>query len=173
MRRQRIWIARSTSSSRPISGSSTPLAAISVRSRENSDRKGVSFFLSLRFFSLSRYSRSSRAVDRRMPFSTRMREASDFFSRSSPSRMCSVPMYLWSIFSASSAAYASTRLDSTDSGISTEVEIFSRTSVRAWISLRIASGSMSARASSLPVRPLFSRIRPSSRCSVSMVREPS
>ncbi len=44
VRRERIWMIRSTSFSRPMSGSKVPVAASWVRSRLYSARNGSSFF---------------------------------------------------------------------------------------------------------------------------------
>ncbi len=58
-------------------------------------------------------------------------------------------------------------------GISTEVETFSRNTVRPSISLRMFSRERCDRAKIRLVSPLPSRISPSSRCSVSMEMLPS
>ena len=85
-------MTRSSSSSRPTSGSRAPRAAASVRSRENSERSGVSFDFPAVAFSFRSARMSSRAPARRMPFSDRIVAAVLLSSRISPSRMCSVPM---------------------------------------------------------------------------------
>ena len=62
VRRDRIWTMRSTSASRPISGSKEPSAASAVRSRPYSVRKGSSFFCCEASRSLAMVSTSSRTV---------------------------------------------------------------------------------------------------------------
>ncbi len=82
-------------------------------------------------------------------------------------------MYVWRSRSASSAAYCSVRLVSALNGMSTDVDTFSRSTVRPSISLRTESSTTSERAKIRLVRPLPSRMRPSNRCSVSMDTLPS
>ena len=67
----------------------------------------------------------------------------------------------------------STRLVSALKGISTEVETFSRNTVRPSISLRMLSRERCERAKMRLVRPLPSRISPRRRCSVSIEMLPS
>ena len=62
VRRERIWMMRSTSTSRPISGSKPPSAASVVRSRPYSVRNGSSFFCCDASRSLAMVSTSSRTV---------------------------------------------------------------------------------------------------------------
>ncbi len=92
VRRHSTWITRTSSSSRPTSGSSTPREAASVRSRENSESSGVSLDLPALDFSLSRPTMSSRTAASRMPFSLRIAAATLCSSRIRPSSTCSVPM---------------------------------------------------------------------------------
>src|SRR5690242_4237364 len=174
VRRQRICITRSTSPSRPTSGSSWLSMAACVKSRENSDsredsrldpRCGCAFSWVLR-------ASSSRMALRRSPRSCRISAAKHFSSRSNPSSRCSVPMCLWLRRSASSAAYANTRLHSLLKGRSTEVETFSRIVVCPSICLRMDSTDACERRKRL-VNALSSRNRPSSRCSVSIYGEPN
>ena len=75
--------------------------------------------------------------------------------------------------SASSAAWPSTRLLSAESGISTEVDTFSRPGERASTSLRIWSIERWPLLKRREVSPLPSRSSPSSTCSVSMAPLPS
>ena len=113
VRRQRIWIARSISFSRPITGSSLPCRASSVRSRPKLSRAGVFDLPLLRRFAAAAAAcraarRPLRAFAPSIPwpsrFSTSSRTSSSFSprfistwaatpscSRSRPSRMCSVP----------------------------------------------------------------------------------
>src|SRR5579859_1992285 len=109
---------------------------------------------------------------RRSPRSCRISAAKHFSSRSNPRRRCSVPMCLWLRRSASSAAYANTRLHSLLKGRSTEVETFSRIVVCPSICLRMDSTDACERRKRL-VNALSSRNRPSSRCSVSIYGEPN
>jgi hypothetical protein len=92
VRRHSTWTIRASSSSRPTSGSRAPRAAASVRSRENSERRGVSFVFPMFAFSFRSWTMSSRTAERRMPFSARIAAATHFSSRMRPRRMCSVPM---------------------------------------------------------------------------------
>jgi len=87
--------------------------------------------------------------------------------------MCSVPMCLCVRRSDSSAAAFSARLDSSEKGRSTEVETFSRISVRPSISLRMLSIEAFALGKKRLVRFLSSRISPRRRCSVSMYGLPN
>src|SRR5689334_12292693 len=174
VRRHRIWITRSTSPSRPTSGSSWLSMAAWVRSRENSDRRDDSR-LEPRWgwaFSCVLRASSSRMALRRSPRSCRISAAKHFSSRNNPSRRCSVPMCLWLRRSASSAAYANTRLHSLLKGRSTDVETFSRIVVCPSICLRMDSTDACERRKRL-VNALSSRNRPSSRCSVSIYGEPN
>jgi hypothetical protein len=66
-----------------------------------------------------------------------------------------------------------TRLVSALKGISTDVDTFSRKTVRPSISLRMFSSDRWDRAKIRLVRPLPSRIRPNSKCSVSIEMLPS
>ncbi len=140
VRRHRICTTRSTSPSRPTSGSSWLSMADWVRSRENSlnredsrcPRCGAAFSWLVR-------ARSSRMVESRNPRSCKISAAKHFSSRNNPSSRCSVPICLCESRSASSAAYASTRLHSLLKGRSTEVETFSRIVVWPSICLRIDS----------------------------------
>src|SRR5580765_541600 len=81
-------------------------------------------------------------------------------------------MCLWLRRSASSAAYANTRLHSLLKGRSTDVETFSRIVVCPSICLRMDSTDACERRKRL-VNALSSRNRPSSRCSVSIYGEPN
>ena len=62
VRRERIWMMRSTSSSRPIRGSKDCSVASAVRSRPYSERNGSSFFCCEASRSLAIASTSSRTV---------------------------------------------------------------------------------------------------------------
>ena len=167
VRRQRIWITRSTSPSRPTSGSSEPSEAACVRSRLNSASSEVSFGRAAVVFSPDVRASSSRSVVRRRPRSIRISAPKHFSSRRIPRSKCSVPTCLTPRRSASSPAILRMRLHSALSGTSTDVEIRSRMVMRASISLRIDSMEPCWRKKRL-ARALSSRIRPSNRCSVSM-----
>ena len=118
LRRQRIWMTRSISSARPITGSSSPLRAISVRSRPKALRAGVLDCLRAGPLDPEATSSPSEASTPSSPSSpssegvkfgsssrstslrVRSRSISRFLStwaatpspsRSNPSRMCSVP----------------------------------------------------------------------------------
>src|SRR6266568_3646904 len=110
---------------------------------------------------------SSRMVERCKPRSCRISAAKHFSSRSSPNKRCSVPTCLCKRRSASSAAYARTRLHSLLNGRSTEVETLSRIVVCPSICLRMDSTEAWERRKRL-VRALSSRSSPNSRCSVSI-----
>src|SRR5437667_5094915 len=160
-------MTRSTSFSRPTRGSSEPSEAACVRSRLNSASKDVSLGLAAAVFSPEVRASSSRNVERRKPRSIKISAPKHFSSRRMPRSKCSVPTCLWPRRSASSAAIFRMRLHSALSGTSTEVEMRSRIVMRASISLRIDSIEPCWRRKRL-ARALSSRIKPSSRCSVSM-----
>src|SRR6266568_3663617 len=159
-------MTRSTSFSRPTSGSSEPSEAACVRSRLNSASKDVSFGRAAVFSPDVRAS-SSRNVESRRPRSIKISAPKHFSSRRMPRRRCSVPTCLWPRRSASSAAMLRMRLHSALSGTSTDVEMRSRMVMRASISFRIDSIEPCCRRKRL-ARALSSRIKPSKRCSVSM-----
>src|SRR5215469_12200617 len=167
VRRHKIWMTRSTSPSRPTSGSSEPSVAACVRSRLNSARSEVSLGREAVVFSPVVRDSSSRNAERRRPRSMRISAPKHFSSRKIPNRRCSVPTCLWPRRSASSAAMFRMRLHSALRGTSTEVEMRSRIVMRASISLRIDSMEPCCRRKRL-ARALSSRIKPSNRCSVSM-----
>src|SRR5216684_916696 len=167
VRRHRIWMTRSTSPSRPTSGSSEPSEAAWVKSRLNSASSDVSFGRAAVAFSPEVRANSSRKVDSRSPRSINISAPKHFSSRRIPSSKCSVPTCLWPSRSASSAAILRMRLHSALNGTSTEVEIRSRIVMRASISLRIDSIDPCCRRNRL-ASALSSRIKPSSKCSVSM-----
>ena len=105
VRRQRIWITRSSSPSRPTSGSSCPSIAAWVRSRLNSaSRLDSRCRCCGGAFSCVTRASSSRICASFRPRSCRISAAKHFSSRSRPSSRCSVPMCLWPSRSASSAA---------------------------------------------------------------------
>ena len=104
VRRQRIWMTRSTSPSRPTSGSSWLSMAAWVRSRENSAKRDDSRWRCGAAFSCVLRASSSRMVERRRPRSCRISAAKHFSSRSKPNSKCSVPMWRCDRRSASSAA---------------------------------------------------------------------
>src|SRR5712691_2527450 len=160
-------MTRSTSFSRPTRGSSAPSEAAWVRSRLNSASREVSLGRAAVVFSPEVRASSSRKVERRRPRSIRISAPKHFSSRRMPRSRCSVPTCLWPRRSASSAAILRMRLHSALSGTSTEVEMRSRIVMRASISLRIDSIEPCWRRKRL-ARALSSRMRPSSRCSVSM-----
>src|SRR5277367_6044743 len=97
VRRQRIWIARSSSRSRPTSGSSWPSIAAWVRSRLNSASNDASFGRFTGTFSPALRPSSSRTVERRNPRSSKISAPKDFSSRSTPNNKCSVPTCLWGV----------------------------------------------------------------------------
>ena len=167
VRRHRICTTRSSSASRPTSGSSWLSSADCVRSRENSESSELSRCRCGAAFSWLLRASSSRMLLSRNPRSCKISAAKHFSSRSNPSSKCSVPMCLCESRSASSAAYASTRLHSFDSGKSTDVETFSRMVVCPSICLRMDSTEACERRNLL-VSALSSRSNPNSRCSVSM-----
>src|SRR6266700_867062 len=160
-------MTRSTSFSRPTRGSSAPSEAACVRSRLNSASKEVSFGRAAAVFSPDVRASSSRNVERRRPRSIKISAPKHFSSRRMPRSKCSVPTCLWPRRSASSAAILRMRLNSALSGTSTDVEMRSRMVMRASISLRIDSIEPCWRRKRL-ASALSSRIRPSSKCSVSM-----
>src|SRR5229473_8067229 len=160
-------MTRSTSFSRPTSGSSVPSPAACVRSRLNSASSEVSFGRVAVVFSPEVRANSSRSEESRSPRSIKISEPKHFSSRRIPSSRCSVPTCLCPSRSASSAAMFRMRLHSALSGTSTEVEMRSRIVMRASISLRIDSIEPCWRRKRL-ASALSSRIKPSSRCSVSM-----
>jgi len=96
-RRQRIWMTRSISPSRPKVGSSFPSRASWVRSRPNWLSDGVSAFSSPSCWELccgwppSSFSVSSRTFFRSTPMSMRTFAATPSPSRMRPRRRCSVP----------------------------------------------------------------------------------
>src|SRR6266705_951488 len=110
VRRQRIWMTRSTSFSRPTRGSSAPSEAAWVRSRLNSASKEVSLGRAAAVFSPEVRANSSRRVERRRPRSIKISEPKHFSSRRMPRSRCSVPTCLWPRRSASSAAIFRMRL---------------------------------------------------------------
>src|SRR5882724_10489675 len=167
VRRQRIWITRYTSPSRPTSGSSAPSPAACVRSRLNSASSEVSLGRAAVAFSPDVRANSSRNVDSRSPRSINISAPKHFSSRRMPSSKCSVPTCLCPSRSASSAAILRMRLHSALSGTSTVVEIRSRIVIRASISLRMDSIEPCCRRNRF-ASALSSRIKPSSKCSVSM-----
>src|ERR1700732_4465306 len=160
-------MTRSTSFSRPTSGSSEPSEAACVRSRLNSASREVSFGLAAAVFSPDVRASSSRNVERRRPRSIRISAPKHFSSRRMPRSKCSVPTCLWPRRSASSAAMFRMRLHSALSGTSTEVEMRSRMVMRASISFRMDSIEPCCRRKRF-ASALSSRIKPSSKCSVSM-----
>ena len=91
VRRHRTCCTRSSSRSRPTSGSSRFFIARSVRSRLNSANRGVSLTRVSVVFSFNNCTMSSRTVLRRIPFSTRIDAATQRSSRRRPNRTCSVP----------------------------------------------------------------------------------
>src|SRR6202171_2780279 len=160
-------MTRSTSPSRPTSGSSEPSEAAWVKSRLNSARSEVSLGRAAVVFSPEVRASSSRRVERRRPRSIRISAPKHFSSRRIPSSRCSVPTCLTPRRSASSPAIFKMRLHSALRGTSTDVEMRSRMVMRASISLRIDSMEPCWRRKRL-ARALSSRIKPSNRCSVSM-----
>ena len=84
VRRQSTCWTRSSSCSRPTSGSSWFFIADSVRSRLNSASSGVSLTRVSVVFSLRSWTMSSRTVFRRIPFSMRMDAATERSSRRMP-----------------------------------------------------------------------------------------
>ncbi len=171
VRRQRIWITRSTSRSRPTRGSSWPSSAACVRSRLNSASNDVSLGRDAGAFSPALRASSSRRVERRRPRSCKISAPKHFSSRRMPSNRCSVPTCLCPRRSASSVAKFKMRFDSWLRGTSTEVEMRSRIVMRCSISLRMDSIEPWERRKRL-ARALSSRINPSNRCSVSMYGDP-
>src|SRR5882757_832225 len=167
VRRHRIWMTRSTSPSRPTSGSREPSEAACVRSRLNSASSEVSFGRAVVVFSPDVRASSSRNVERRSPRSIKISAPKHFSSRKMPSRRCSVPTCFTPSRSASSPAILRMRLHSALSGTSTDVEMRSRMVMRASISLRIDSIEPCWRRKRF-ASALSSRIKPSSKCSVSM-----
>src|SRR5215469_9332649 len=167
VRRHRIWMTRSTSFSRPTRGSREPSPADCVRSRLNSASKEVSLGRAAAAFSPEVRASSSRSVERRRPRSIRISEPKHFSSLRMPRSKCSVPTCLWPKRSASSAAMFRMRLHSALRGTSTEVEMRSRIVIRASISFRMDSMEPCWRRKRL-ARALSSRIKPRSKCSVSM-----
>ena len=118
---------RSISVSRPTTGSSLPSAASLVKLRPNWSSSWVEVFLTLggsvagdalaglRAGTPPRGADSKRMTSLRIfsesaSKSTRMRAATPSFSRTRPSRMCSVPMKLWPRLRASRSASSSTFL---------------------------------------------------------------
>ena len=160
-------MTRSTSPSRPTSGSREPSLAACVRSRLNSASSDVSFGRAAVVFSPDVRANSSRNVERRSPRSIKISAPKHFSSRRIPSSKCSVPTCLCPSRSASSADMFRMRLHSALSGTSTEVEMRSRIVMRASISLRIDSIDPCCRKKRF-ASALSSRIKPSSKCSVSM-----
>src|SRR5713226_2338048 len=160
-------MTRSTSFSRPTSGSSEPSDAACVRSRLNSASSEVSFGRAAAVFSPDVRASSSRRVESRSPRSIKISAPKHFSSRRMPRSRCSVPTCLWPRRSASSAAILRMRLHSALSGTSTDVEMRSRMVMRPSISLRIDSIEPCWRRKRL-ASALSSRIKPSSKCSVSM-----
>ena len=171
VRRQRIWTTRSTSRSRPTSGSSWPSSAACVKSRLNSASREVSLGRDAGAFSPALRASSSRKAERRKPRSCKISAAKHFSSRRMPSSKCSVPTCLCPSRSASSVAKFRICLDSWLSGTSTEVEMRSRMVMRCSISLRMDSIEPWERKKRF-ANALSSRIRPSNRCSVSMYGDP-
>src|SRR6266404_3249838 len=167
VRRHRIWMTRSTSPSRPTSGSREPSEAACVRSRLNSASREVSLGRAAAVFSPDVRASSSRSVERRRPRSINISAPKHFSSRRMPRSRCSVPTCLWPRRSASSAAILRIRLHSALSGTSTDVEMRSRMVMRASISFRIDSIEPCWRRKRF-ASALSSRIRPSNKCSVSM-----
>ena len=94
VRRQSTCCTRSTSTTRPTSGSSRFFAAAADRSRLNSASSGVSLSLTRAgvLFSFSNCTMSSRTDFSRIPFSERTVDATERSSRRMPSSRCSVPM---------------------------------------------------------------------------------
>ena len=94
VRRERIWMTRSISSARPITGSSLDSFASLVRSRENSLSSGVSFFSSLVLGEeiLSREIVSLRSIVSERPKLLSTWAAMPESSLIRPSSRCSVPM---------------------------------------------------------------------------------
>src|ERR1700730_1472511 len=160
-------MTRSTSPSRPTSGSSEPSEAACVKSRLNSASSEVSFGRAAVVFSPDVRASSSRSVERRRPRSIKISAPKHFSSRRIPSSRCSVPTCFTPRRSASSPAMFKIRLHSALRGTSTDVEMRSRMVMRASISLRIDSIEPCWRRKRL-ASALSSRIKPSSRCSVSM-----
>ena len=110
VRRESTWIVRRTSSSRPITGSSLPRRACSVRSRPYFSS---TFSLSSGFWSVTRWrprtsASAARTVSRVSPASARIRAAAPS-PRSAASSRCSVETYSSVRVSASSAAASSRR----------------------------------------------------------------
>src|SRR3989454_485498 len=167
VRRQRIWTTRSSSRSRPTSGSSCPSSAAWVRLRLNSASKEVSLGRLTGTFSPAVRPSSSRIAVRRRPRSWRISAPKHFSSRRIPRSRCSVPTCLWPRRSASSVARFRMRLHSAERGTSTDVEMRSRMVMRDSISFRMDSMEPCWRRNRL-ASALSSRIRPSRRCSVSM-----
>ena len=91
LRRHSTCCTRSSSRARPIRGSSWFFIALSVRSRLNSARSGVSLTRVRVVFSFRSWTMSSRTVLSRMPFSTRIDAATQRSSLRMPSSRCSVP----------------------------------------------------------------------------------
>jgi hypothetical protein len=111
VRRARIWIMRSISSARPMTGSSLPSRAMAVRSRPNSSSVGVLDLVRdgepepepeepeacwpppccWDWPSPSRLSTSSRTTSRRRPRFSSTRAATPSSSLIRPSSRCSVP----------------------------------------------------------------------------------
>src|SRR5215469_10562573 len=160
-------MTRSTSPSRPTRGSREPSVAACVRSRLNSASNDVSLGRDAVVFSPVVRDNSSRNAESRSPRSIRISAPKHFSSRRMPSKRCSVPTCLWPKRSASSAAMFRMRLHSALRGTSTDVEMRSRMVMRASISLRMDSIEPCWRRKRL-ARALSSRIRPSSKCSVSI-----
>src|SRR6266702_1269238 len=160
-------MTRSTSPSRPTSGSSAPPVAACVKARLNSERSEVSLGRVAAGFSPEVRASSSRRAERRSPRSIRISAPKHFSSRKIPSSRCSVATCFTPSRSASSAAIFRIRLHSALSGTSTEVEMRSRMVIRASISLRMDSIEPCCRRKRL-ASALSSRIKPSKRCSVSM-----
>ena len=93
--RQRIWIIRSISVSLPINGSSASIAGSlrQVPGKLDQAQRLLRPGLGACFSDEPRLN-SSRTILGRNPCSLRISAATDFSSRSSPRRMCSVPMCL-------------------------------------------------------------------------------
>src|SRR5882724_400897 len=120
------------------------------------------------FWSGAERDSSSRMAASLSPRSIRIVAARHFSSRRIPSNTCSVPMCRCCSRSASSAAFFRILLHSSVNGRSMDVDTFSRIVVRPSIWLRMLSIDEELRRKRW-VRFLSSRIRPSRKCSDSIV----
>jgi len=185
-RRQSTWMTRSISTARPMIGSSFPRRASSVRFLPNAFRAG--------YFARAAGGRwrssswegpssspgggpiadwSSRRTSCRV-FSASTFKARRIFAASPspscrrPSRRCSVPMYVWLRFRASSTASSMTFLARAVSGMSPITLASGPVPTAFSTSSRMVSKSSPCPRNTFTATPCPRRMRPSRRCSVPM-----